>query len=473
MITRRNLLAGMSMGAGASLLSPFFRQAMATGPTPCRFVIVVEGNCIEPITMMSTATRAAIDAQATNDTTGRRWFPDRYGHTSPLTIAQGDLGTARSLDPLLGTAGPDLTARSAVVLGLSSLISGGGHTTHCGALSSTRSGNGRPGGQTIDALLAAIPGVRQQTPFDAIRLGVDAGNSSLAHYTCAYGEGRSAPVIVDPTLAFNNLFGSVASAAGQASFNRRSELLDFANGDVNAALAQFSGNSAERAKLEEYLSSIEAIALRQQRLTGMSSTLTAVSPVDPATNPLYSSTDPLDHLQAQFDLATAALQGGLTNVAVLTSGTGAFDMAYPSIISGVQRHDLHHGSGGNQTYIDAIHDVTRAHVSMIAKMARALLATPEGNGTMLDNTVILYMPDNGEQHHSQALEWPCLLVGGQAMGLQTDGRTVVYPGVRQSQNRQMSNMFNTLGYAAGVDLTDFGKEGTTRIAEGPLSEIFT
>ena len=471
MITRRNFLAGLSMGAGASLLSPFFRQAFATGPTPCRFVIVVEGNCVEPIAMMSTATRAAIDAQANGDTAGRRWFPERYGHTSPLLVQQGDLATAKALDPL-ATGGVDLTSRSAVVLGLSSLITGGGHTTHCGALSCTRSGNGRPGGQTIDALLAATAGVRQQTPFDAIRLGVDADNSSLAHYTCAYGEGRSAPVIVDPTLAFNNLFGSVASAEGQASFNRRSELLDFANADVNAALAQFSGNSAERAKLEEYLSSIEAIALRQQRLTGMSGVLNGVVPADPSVNPLYSSSDPMDHLQAQFDLATAALQGGLTNVVVLTSGTGAFDMAYPSIISGVQRHDLHHGSGGNQTYLDAVHEVSRTHVSMIAKMARALHATPEGGGTMLDNTVILFMPDNGEQHHSQALEWPALLVGGQNMGMQTDGRTVVYPGVRDTNNRQVSNLFNTLGYAAGLDLTDFGNEGATRIAEGPLSEVF-
>ncbi|MEZ4320623.1 MAG: DUF1552 domain-containing protein [Myxococcota bacterium] len=473
-MNRRSFLAGASTAAGAALLTPWFRQALAGGPAPTRFVFVVEGNGYEPVTMMSTATRAAIDAATTLDTSGRRWFPTYYQHTAPLVVQQGDLGTAPALDPLLpGSTGIDLTTKASVTLGLSSTVTGGGHTTNFGALSCTRSTPGRAGGPTIDALLAAVPEVRQQAPFDAVRVGVHASTNALNNSTCAYAEGRAAPVLMDPVLAYNNLFGSVADLAGQEAFARRADLLSYARTDVNAALAQFGGNTTERQKLETYLASLEALTDRQQQLTALAPTLAGVAPEAPSTNPLYASADPLDHLQAQFDLVNAALLGGLTNVAVIASGTGgAFDLAYPSLIADIGRHNLQHGAA-DPTYLSVIHAATRRHVEMIAKLARSLHSTPEGGGTMLDNTVIVYLSDNGESHHSSAEEWPVLMVGGQGLGFLNDGRSTVFPGVRQSTNRQLSNLFNTLGYAAGLTLDDFGAEGSSRIAPGPLSELRT
>jgi arylsulfatase A-like enzyme len=93
---------------------------------------------------------------------------------------------------------------------------------------------------------------------------------------------------------------------------------------------------------------------------------------------------------------------------------------------------------------------------------------------MLDHTIIVYMSDNGEQHHSRADEWPVLLIGGGALGLKTDGRTVIYPTIGKPGNRQVSNLFNTLGHATGnPSLNEFGGEGSLRIAKGPLgAEIF-
>ena len=476
MISRRTVLGGLGFGAGAALFLPFFKQALADDSGPCRFVFVVEGNCIEPTTLYSSAARAAVQAQASGSIDGQRWFYRQYGHSAPIEVTDGDLGTAPALDHLEGDdTRASLVADSLVLHGLSSKVAGGGHTTHHGALSCTRSRPGLPGGITIDAWLAALAQVQGDAPFDAVRLGVDASTGTLAHSTCAYGQGRTAPVILDPSMAFTNLFGSVASAAGRRAFRERGELLDFAMGDVKRAQATFSGGSVERAKLDTYLASLETVSRRQQRLVDMEDTLNGVKPPGPDESPLYGSTRPLDRLQAQFDLVTAALLGGLTNVAVLTSGTGyAFDLRYSSIIGGVGRHDLHHESGGNATYRNAIHEVTRAHVGMVAELARTLQATPEigGDGSMLDNTVIVYLSDNGEQHHSTSSEWPMLLLGGKALGLRTGGRTVVYPGVAdQRNNRQVSNLFNTLGHLAGEDLNDFGGEGASRITEGPLGEL--
>ena len=68
----------------------------------------------------------------------------------------------------------------------------------------------------------------------------------------------------------------------------------------------------------------------------------------------------------------------------------------------------------------------------LAGLARTLAQTPDTDGsTMLDNTAIVFVPDNGEQHHSTASDFPTLLLGGNAMGLRTDGRTVIYPGLRE------------------------------------------
>ncbi|MEQ1564342.1 MAG: DUF1552 domain-containing protein [Myxococcota bacterium] len=491
-LTRRGLLAGLGTGAGAALLHPFLRGALATKPLPRRFVIVVEGNAIEPLAFLSPAAEAAIGAQSTDTVAGRRWSYDRYGHADPLVVSDGDLGSARALDPLTSAGGGvDLVSKSLVALGLSSWIAGGGHSCHFGALSCSRSTPTRPAGQTIDAWLAERPTVRDTTPFDAVRLGVAYGGGILANYTCAFAADRSAPVTLDPSMAYDNLFGFLPGSPGAAAFARRSKQLDFALSDLDAVLAAFPGNSQERAKLEAYLDSLLVIRQRQDDLLAIAAAIDPAdpstafpAPVEPASNPLYGTGDHFDMLEAQFENVTAALLGGLTHVAVVTSGTGDhfsyMDYSrvladYPEIPAGLGRHDLHHNSGADPgatgAYVDAIHAVTREHVVLIADLARALEAVPEQGGTMLDHTAILYLSDNGEQHHGTASEWPCLLVGGGALGLATDGRTVVYPGTGEVNHRQLSNLFNTLGYASGEALDDFGLEGETRIALGPLSEL--
>lgn len=472
-MNRRTFL-GFSTAAGAALFLPLLR-ARATNGTACRFVFVVEGNGTEPVNLMTAAARTAIDAEATASTAGRRFFPHLYGHGSTL-VSNDVLSTAPSLDPLgTGSGGIDLAPLSSVVLGLSSTITGGGHTTNFGALSSTRSTPSRAGGPTIDAVLAAQPGVRGTAPFDAVRLGVHSHGSSMNTSTCAYGEAQAAPIIIDPVQAFVNLFGVVGDPSSQAAFARRGRLLDYAMTDVNATLAAFSGSDAERAKLEAYLTSLETVQTRQQQLTGLAGSLASVVPEDPSTSTLYGSSDPLERLQAHFDLVQAALIGGLTNVVVLAAGTGGgFDLAYPSLIADIRRHDLHHMDPAivpPATAIPVIASATRSMVAKAAGLARALAAVPEDGGTMLDNTLIVVMSGNGEQHHSKAEEWPLLLIGGQNMGFLNDGRTTVFPGVRDANNRQLSSFFNTLGYAAGLTLDDFGSEGTTRRAFGPLSEL--
>lgn len=466
---RRSFLRSAALGTGAAFLAPLMNRLVRANETgSCRFVFVVEGNGFEPVTVLSNSARSALDGTMSEPIGSKRWWFRDYAHDSPMVLDTPDLDTARSLGAL-GREG--LIDQTTVLLGLSSKVVGGGHSAFHGALSSTRTVGGAPGGQTIDAYLAEIPAIRGDLPFDAIRLGVGTGQA-LDFGTCAFAAGRAAPMTLYPTTAYQVLFGAVATEEARRAFEARGNLLDFAHADVMAAAAEFRGSTLERQKLESYLESIETLQERHGRLLAIGPSLRDNAPEAPDVNPLYTG-EPLDTLAAQLELATAALIGGLTNVVVVGSGTGgSFGLTYSSV-SSVGRHDMQHGSGSSPDLLEACHTVTEREIDQVAAMARRLADTPDvAGGSMLDHTLIVYIGDNGEQHHSTASEFPVVLIGGSALGLAGGGRTIVYPGLNHSNNRQLSNLWNTVGHLAGQDLNTFGGEGPSRIAAGPLSELF-
>ncbi|WNG30180.1 DUF1552 domain-containing protein [Cystobacter fuscus] len=462
MLTRRALLKS---AVATGVFAPFYREALAQTGKPMRLVLVLECNGIYPEAFLSSGTRVALGPRI-----GKRHnFRDVYPETPSVRASDG-LSSALCLGPLAASSGaPSLENRAAVLLGLSSTITGGGHSTGTGALSCAVNGSAA----TLDAVLA--PRLKRTAPFDAIRLGTSSASTPIVYETCAYGPRKPAGILVNPMLAYNTIFGSLS--ASTAVGQERRMLFDFAREDAKAALGTFKGNSHERTKLERYLASLEALRARETQLQGMAARVKPLLPPDPSVNPLLQGgttpPDSLKWLEAQFEIATTALLGGLTNLVVLAAGTSGFDVAYDPSISQVGRHNLQHGIDTAANW-NGIAAVTRKHVALVAKLARALAATPEFNasGSMLDHTVIILMSDNGEQHHSEAREWPKLVLGGNALGLKTDGRTVVYPAEGTARNRQVSNLFNTLGHAFGdTGFNTFGAEGPTRIAEGPLSEL--
>ena len=142
----------------------------------------------------------------------------------------------------------------------------------------------------------------------------------------AFGKNKPAPLILDPTVAFDTVFGSVGDPAQQRVFRSRRDLLSFARIDVRRALQGFSGNSRERLKLETYLDSIEKLQSKQNALSDLSETLRAVRPAErPFTGQSWMNIDHFTKLGYQFNLVEAALIGGLTNVAVINSGASTAD----------------------------------------------------------------------------------------------------------------------------------------------------
>jgi arylsulfatase A-like enzyme len=119
--------------------------------------------------------------------------------------------------------------------------------------------------------------------------------------------------------------------------------------------------------------------------------------------------------------------------------------------------------------------MTNFQLTAVAAAAQSLMSTPDPaeTGSILDNTVIVFIGDNGQQHHSTASEFPVVLIGAKNLGRHTGGRTIVDPGVDSggANHRQVSNLWNTFGHLAGQSLDTFGGEGAFRVAPGPLSEL--
>src|SRR5690606_28279005 len=116
-----------------------------------------------------------------------------------------------------------------------------------------------------------------------------------------------------------------------------------------------------------------------------------------------------DRLDAHCGLAGAALVSGLTKVVTLASGCGDpySSIKFRGLGIDLAKHNVGHGgSYQGRTWDQLAVAIRRWHFELIARLAAKLQAMPEGDGTMLDNTVIVYLSDAAEGHHSRCWEWP-------------------------------------------------------------------
>jgi hypothetical protein len=165
-----------------------------------------------------------------------------------------------------------------------------------------------------------------------------------------------------------------------------------------------------------------------------------------------------DRLDAQFDLAAASLIAGLSNVVTISSAAGIrdFDICFTGLGLAKGKHHTGHGGGQNGMDWAQTYDmIRRFHFDLIARLAKKLEAVPEGDGTMLDNTVIIYLSDAAEGHHSRCWEWPIVVLGN-AGGKLKSGRYVDYPGYGQLGHRTTGNFYTTLLNLAGNSAERFG-----------------
>jgi hypothetical protein len=243
--------------------------------------------------------------------------------------------------------------------------------------------------------------------------------------------------------------------------------------DVRRVQQRLDGG--EREKLGHYLEAFEGLRDRQSRLAAMSETLRRGGP--PVTDK-FKSTVEADRFDAMFDIGAAALICGLTNVLTLASGCGDpyFSVRWTGLGIPLDKHSIGHGKGlDSRTAEDLTVKIRRFHMEQIVRLARKLEAVPEGSGTMLDNTCIIYLSDSAESHHSRCWDWPMLVLGDLGGRLKTRGRFLGFPKYAAKGHRTTANFFLTLLQAAGAPRDSFGMADSALRdldTRGPIPELF-
>lgn len=250
-------------------------------------------------------------------------------------------------------------------------------------------------------------------------------------------------------------------------------MLDFLLDDIKRLEKQVGG--PEKEKLQSHLAAYEAMRNRQSRLNEIENTLRKHAPV---VNDKYKSEVETDRLDAHFDLAAAALIGGLTNVATIASGVGDpyFSVKFTGLGINFGKHGIGHGGSFNgMTWEDMSIKIRRFHFELMARLMKKLEAVPEGNGTMLDNTLIVYLSDAAEGHHSRCWEWPMVLIGNLGGKLKA-GRYVEYPYWGKKGHKTIGNLYTTLLHAVGERQQHFGIQDPMLKGldlNGPLPELLS
>lgn len=468
MNSRRKFLSTSGATAGGLLLSPILSQirAQAAGAKlPPRFVFLVEGNGLEPPHV------TPIGYKRPNVSVGKPKVPNMQGVTEMVDESLVGKELPESLHPIQAWQN-----RLTVVNGLSGRIAGGGHSNDFGALgayncSSGVGSSGTPVGETIDVAL----GKKLGGIFPHFGIGISDRAEHDVIYNCsAWGKGQPTPTICQPMTAYGALFGSVAAGNSKAEFNAKTNLLDFLRDDVKRLHAQVSGT--ERDKLQAHLKGYEDMRNRQSRLGEIEGTLRRIAP---KVTDKFKSEVESDRLDAQFDLAAAALIGGLTHSITIASGVGNpyFSVTFTGLGIDIGKHSIGHGGSFKDMSPGQLKvKIHKFHFQLMADLMKKLEGVPEGDGTMLDNTVIVYLSDAAEAHHSRCGQWPFVLIPGKNTGLR-GGRYLDFPHYMQDGHREIGNLYTTLLHTVGERREYFGVrdamlKGAAR-GDGPLEALLS
>ena len=443
MITSRRTLL---KGAGATLLTPFLThmEAAEKGELPKRFVFVVKSSGLQAEFLNPEGLTHGGDKIVDASLEGKK-LPD----------------SLQSLNPFKD--------RLTILQGLSGKMCNSGHSSHYGALGAYKANAvAQPLAPTIDGFLSnQFPSV-----FNHIGLKMGDGSQGTAYPSISAADrNKQLPFQCNPELAYQNLYGSIAEGGNiKAKYTRTGNVLDAMSDDIKKLQKELPGQ--EREKLGGYLAGFEALRERRTKLISMQGVLKehAPKPTDK-----YTSKYTTDHLDAHFDMATAALITGISNV--ITLHCDDLNSSYQGLGITPKVHSIGHGSSsGDLSSQDCRNMIRDFHIDLIAQMAKSLSQIPEGDGNMLDNTLIVYLSDNSDKHHSSATEWPMIALGNIGGKLNSKGRYLAYPRYGAANHKQtIGNWLTTICHLAGIDKDHFGQPdfalGKLDMQKGPLSEL--
>ncbi len=474
-LSRRQVLrhAALLPATVSPLLLPWVQRVQAARgeASPLRFVFVVKSSGLTPAELVPQQMfdqRVSV-GEATNSGPNYRQAMKLKPTDKLIEQPLADLTLHESLAAL-----EPLKDKVAIVQGLSGKMCRGGHSSWFGAMGCYRTGGEHDWGNiiapTFDGLMARhIPGI---FPHVGLSTGGKVMGGPSVHDGVVYpgisaiARNRQLPYQATPLAAYKELFSVAATREEDLMENRlNGTLLDFMVEDIRRLESRMGG--AEQEKLDVYLDGFESLRERARQLRGVEA---QVRQHAPTVSDKYTSNVETDRIEAHFDIATAALIAGLTNVITIRPDT--LSVQYDGLGVDKNVHGLGHGEGEDPN--GHRRNIRKFHVEQIARLAARLQATPEQDGTMLDNTLIVYFSDAGEKHHASSSQWPFVLVGGMGGRLKTAGRYLQYPDYQQPGHHTIANLYITLAAAAGLSMETFGQLDMNldqQAQHGPLAEL--
>jgi len=309
-------------------------------------------------------------------------------------------------------------------------------------------------GRTINQQLMAAGQMPLQFPVLYSRAwGRDGTGYAVLSWT-----GNKAPVSAwsDPAKLFNALFagrtstGTMPDPAVVKTLKTRQSVLDYVGASLDRQALKLG--TEDRRKIQIHADAVRSI---EKQLQGG-----AIMPgCSPPMIPTTDLTKPIDNVpplvKAEMDLLVAALSCGLTRVVTYTIGDGEdYNFYFPWLgITGPgiefptrHKHDIAHRPGVNN--VDKI-NTEKWFMSQLAYLLDKLSAVPEGNGTMLDNTVVMWLNSLNSGFGHTVLKLPIVIAAGANMGIRT-GRLMELNKVAHNQ------VLAALANAVGVPMTGWG-----------------
>jgi hypothetical protein len=431
-INRRTVLRG----AGVAMALPWLESIPVWGGDPSapgdpqafpqRFAALFMGNGINPL----------------------HWWAKGAGPAMELS---------KSLEPLL-----PLRSKLNVVSGLFNKQATGvgihpGQTGNILSGAALQKGAVLKGGVSMDQVLARHMG--EATPVPSLVLGCEQPitgyhetNFSMAYSSHISWQDASSPVPMEvyPSLAFDSLFDNQGSKRTLSILDRVKE---------QAAALSHEVSVADRAKLDEYLTSVREIEKRVTRTRALKDR--AFDRAKDRGRPAWSMPRPDDglpedireHMRLMCDVVALAFQTDKTRVATLLLCRDLSGLFYPFLDVRTAHHPASHDDRS-----DAYERVSRYYVSQFAYLAQRLDAMREGERTVLDNTCLLFVSNmwSGSRHDSTKV--PLLLAGSLGGALET-GRVLDFA-EKGDDNRKLCSLYLSIMDRMGVKSARFGDAET-------------
>ena len=305
-------------------------------------------------------------------------------------------------------------------------------------------------GISIDQFAAQQVG--DQTRLPSLEIGCEHGRaagSCDSGYACAYSSNVSwrdedTPVAkeTNPAAVFERLFGDVESESARSErLRKRRSILDYVLED-SKQLERDLGVT-DRRKLDEFQTSVREI---ERRIAAASDAAPDIPDVDrPAGIPRQVG----EHADLMYDMLLLAFKMDITRVSTFMLGTAGSNRAHPELGIKAGHHHLSHHRG-DPDMIEQIRKIDRFNVERFARFIAELQATPEGDGSLLDNCMVMYGSgiSDGNRHDHNDLP---ILLAGDGGGSIDSGRLIRY-----ERETPLCNLYIGLLERLGCDVDSFG-----------------